>query len=69
MHGGKDGWFRLTNVRANGRFIDGVARVNFVNAPKVHVERQSGLISISAGQMGSYFGTCERVDPTAAGKF
>ena len=68
LHGGSDGWFKLKNVVADGRSIHASAAVNFMNNPKVYIDRVTGTISIS-GRAGDYSGQCQAVDPTTSTKF
>ena len=68
IRGGKDGWFELTNVKVTDRTITASAGINFMNHPKVHIDRLTGTISIN-GKAGSYIGQCEAVDPNAVRKF
>jgi hypothetical protein len=68
LHGGSDGWFKLKNVKANERSIRAEAAVNFMNHPKVYIDRVTGTISIS-GKAGDYSGQCEVIDATAPAKF
>ncbi len=63
MHGGANGWFELKVVSITDRTIDGSAKVNFINLPKVHVDRMTGRISIS-GSSGSFGGECRPYDPS-----
>lgn len=67
-HGGSGGWFELKNLSVSDRVIEGSAAVNFINKPKVHIDRGTGTISIT-GKGGTYVGRCERVDTTAERKF
>ena len=68
IHCGSDGWFKLNNVRVTDRAITASAGINFLNSPKVHIDRLTGTISIN-GKAGSYTGQCEAVDPNAQRKF
>lgn len=68
IHGGKDGWFELTNVKVTDRAITASAGINFMSHPKVHIDRLTGTISIN-GKAGSYTGQCQAVDPNAQRKF
>jgi hypothetical protein len=68
VHGGADGWFKLKNVQADERSIKASAAVNFINNPKVYIDRVTGTISIS-GKAGDYSGQCHLVDPNEAPKF
>lgn len=68
MHGGKDGWFRLKGVSADARSIKATAAVNFMNSPKVFIDRVTGTISIS-GKAGDFTGQCQAMDVNAPAKF
>ena len=68
LHGGADGWFKLKNVVADSRSIHASAAVNFLNNPKVYIDRVTGTISIS-GRAGDYAGQCQVIDASAPAKF
>lgn len=68
LHGGADGWFKLKNVVVDARTIKASAAVNFMNNPKVYIDRVTGTISIS-GKAGDYSGQCQAMDTNAAPKF
>lgn len=68
LHGGSDGWFKLKDVRADARSIHAEVAVNFINHPKVYIDRVTGTISIS-GKSGDYSGECQVIDPNAPAKF
>lgn len=68
IRGGKDGWFKVKNVVADSRSIRGSVAVNFINNPKLHIDRTTGTISIS-GKAGDYAGQCEAASPDAPAKF
>jgi len=68
IRGGSEGWFKLKDVKVTDRAITASAAVNFLNNPKVHIDRLTGTISID-GKAGSYSGQCEAVDPNAQRKF
>ena len=68
LHGGSDGWFKLKNVVTDARSIRASAAVNFMNSPKVYIDRVTGTISIS-GKAGDYSGQCQLIDPNEASKF
>jgi hypothetical protein len=68
LHGGDDGWFRLKNVVADERSIHAEAYVNFLNHPKVYIDRVTGAISIS-GKSGDYSGECQVIDANAPTRF
>ncbi|MFL6758699.1 hypothetical protein [Sphingomonas sp.] len=68
LHGGSDGWFKLKNVKADERSIHASAAVNFMNNPKVYIDRVTGTISIS-GRAGDYSGQCQATPADAPAKF
>lgn len=68
FHGGDDGWFKLKNISADARTIRADVAVNFLNHPKVYIDRVTGTISIS-GKSGDYAGQCQVIDANAAPKF
>jgi hypothetical protein len=68
LHGGSDGWFKLKDVKVDARAIHAEVAVNFMNHPKVYIDRITGTISIS-GKAGDYSGECQAVDTNAPAKF
>lgn len=68
FRGGKEGWFKLKDVKADGHRITASAGVNVLNNPKVHIDRVTGTISIN-GKAGTYTGSCERIDAREPAKF
>ena len=64
IHGGEDGWIKLSKIAMADDSITASAAVNALNHPKIHVDRHSGVISID-GKAGHFVGQCERFDPTA----
>lgn len=68
FHGGDAGWFELKDVVADSRSIRAKALVNFLNHPRVYIDRVTGTISIS-GKSGDYSGECQVIDGSAAPKF
>ena len=68
IHGGNGGWFKLKNVVADARSIHASAAVNFMNSPKVFIDRVTGTISIS-GKAGDYSGQCSVIQADAPAKF
>ena len=68
LHGGDGGWFKLKDVVADARSIHASAAVNFMNNPKVFIDRVTGTISIS-GKAGDYAGQCQAVTADAPAKF
>lgn len=67
VHGGSGGWFELKNLKRNEQEITATAGVNFINSPKVRIDRMTGAISIN-GKAGDYSGNCEPYDPATAVK-
>ena len=68
LHGGKGGWFKLKNVVSDARSIHASAAVNFMNNPKVFIDRATGTISI-LGKAGDFAGQCEAFKGDAPAKF
>ena len=68
IHGGSDGWFRLKDVVADARSVRAKVAVNFMNSPKLFIDRVTGTISIS-GKAGDFAGQCEAVTGDAPAKF
>lgn len=68
IRGGKDGWFELSNVETTERSITANAKVNFLNKPKVHIDRMTGTISI-VGKNGNYIGQCQKVEQAQEAQF
>ena len=62
IHGGEDGWMRLTDIRETPDEITAKAVVNFMSRPNIRIDRISGVISIS-GRIGQFSGRCESYDP------
>jgi hypothetical protein len=65
LHGGEGGWFNLKNIRKTDDEITGTAEVNFINSPKVRLDRRTGAIAIN-GKAGDYSGECQKFDPASA---
>lgn len=68
IRGGSGGWFKLKNVVVDARTIRASAAINFINNPKVFIDRVTGTMSIS-GKAGDYSGQCQVIDATAPAKF
>jgi len=62
IRGGKDGWFEIENLKVGEREITGNAGVNFINSPKLRIDRMTGMISIN-GKSGSFAAQCKAYDP------
>jgi len=67
MRGGKDGWFEVASIKRTDSEITGTININFMNHPKLRLDRYTGAISIS-GRVGNFSGTCEPYDPTTVEK-
>lgn len=61
---GEDGWRTMSDVTINERQIRGRFSLNWLNRPTVVVNRMTGDVSISGGDVlagrASFSGTCER---------
>jgi hypothetical protein len=62
IHGGHDGWFEIKNLAVSDSEITGKVAMNFTNAPRMHISRITGSISID-GHDGSFSGQCRAYDP------
>lgn len=62
IRGGKDGWFEIEKIVKSEDEITGVVQVNFINSPKLRIDRIRGHVSIS-GKAGDYSGMCQPYDP------
>ncbi len=67
LHGGEDGWFKINSLKVGENEITGSVGVNFMNKPKLRIDRLTGAISI-AGKAGDYSGRCVRYDPSEASR-
>jgi len=61
-HGGSGGWFEIRKIVKTDQEITGSIQVNFVNSPKLRLDRITGRISIH-GMNGDYTGECAPYDP------
>lgn len=64
LRGGEDGWFKIKDLSVTDDEITGSVAVNFINNPKMIIDRRTGLIRLS-GKGGDYIGECERFVPSA----
>lgn len=62
IRGGDDGWFKLGSIKIKENEITATIRVNFLNNPKLRLDRYTGAISIS-GKAGDYSGRCQHFVP------
>ncbi len=61
IKGGNNGWFNLEKVAVSDREITATAKVNFLNKPKISIDRMNGTVSINSSS-GSFFGQCSNYD-------
>lgn len=64
IRGGEKGWFRLKSIIVTENEITASVVVNFLNSPKLRLDRMSGAISLS-GSAGDFGGNCLKFDPDA----
>lgn len=64
IRGGKNGWFEIERLKIGENEITGNAGVNFMNSPKVRVDRTTGMLSIS-GKSGNFTAQCKTYDPAS----
>lgn len=70
IHGGSDGWFKLTSVDMQPDEIHASFGINFINHPHFTIDRHSGEINMSGFAHLSFEGNCERgPDADAPPKF
>lgn len=62
LHGGEDGWFDLKNIRVADNEITASIAINFMNNPKLVLDRLTGTVSL-AGKAGQFNGHCQKFDP------
>lgn len=62
IRGGDDGWFKLHDIKLKANEITASIGVNFINNPRLRLDRYTGAISIS-GRAGDYTGQCRPYDP------
>lgn len=55
-----DGWFSVNDFFMNDREITGIVRINALNKPKLHIDRNTGIITL-AGGLCDFTGQCELV--------
>ena len=65
FHGGSAGLFDLKNLRISEREITASVALNFMNSPKLRLDRMTGHIAIN-GSVGAFSGECQPYDPTSA---
>ncbi|WP_420138797.1 hypothetical protein [Sphingomonas sp.] len=65
IHGGKDGWMDIEKLSISDREITGSVGVNFMNSPKLRIDRITSMVSM-AGKAGNFAGRCSAYDPDKA---
>lgn len=68
IRGGKNGWFKLRDLDRSGRAITASIGINFINRPKLHIDRVTTVINIT-GMGGDYTGQCKKVETDAEPQF
>jgi hypothetical protein len=64
---GDDGWFTVRDLQVSDQEIAGKIHINFLNKPKVEIDRRSGVISIASG-LNSFEGRCELLEEGEDGR-
>lgn len=67
LHGGDGGWFDITDIKVSDTEITGTVGVNFMNHPKLVLDRLTGTITLD-GKAGQFNGHCQKFDPSTAPK-
>jgi hypothetical protein len=62
IHGGNDGWYELKNLKIGENEILASAALNWINNPKIRIDRLAGTISIN-GRNSNFSGRCQSYDP------
>ena len=62
LRGGENGWFEIKDIKVSDNEITGTVGVNFINHPKLVLDRLTGTISLS-GKAGQFNGQCRKFDP------
>lgn len=68
VRGGKNGWFRLTDLVVTDTDYTASAKVNLINHPKIRLDRRTGAISID-GKSGHYAGVCNKAPDNQPSRF
>lgn len=63
IRGGKDGWFRMTNLKIGNDQIKGKVYLSFMDKPDIRIDRMSGSVNIN-GNVGNFSGKCQPYDAT-----
>jgi len=65
IRGGDNGWFDIKDIKVSDNEITGTITVNFMNKPKLVLDRLTGTASL-AGKAGQFNGQCQKFDPNTA---
>jgi hypothetical protein len=61
MSGDTGGWYPIESLFINDREITGVVHINFMNQPKLRIDRITGKLSMSGG-VGDFSANCNAAD-------
>ena len=61
MSGDSNGWYPIESLFVGDREITGVVHINFLNQPKLRIDRLTGKLSMSGG-MGDFSADCSAAD-------
>ncbi len=68
MSGDSGGWYPIESLFMNDREITGVVHINFLNQPKMRIDRMTGKLTLSGGA-GEFAGNCSAVEAGSKPKF
>jgi hypothetical protein len=70
IHGGSDGWYKLSKVKVDSSSISGQFSINVLNHPKFSIDRHTGHIELNGFDKLAFNGSCEKApDASAPTKF
>jgi hypothetical protein len=61
IHGGKNGWLKVTKLEVTADRISGKVKFNFLNSSEFEIDRRTGIMTSEAG----FQGDCEKLDLNA----
>jgi hypothetical protein len=61
MSGDNNGWYPIEDLFVNEREITGVVHINFLNKPKLRIDRMTGKLAMTGG-MGDFAADCSAAD-------
>ncbi|MBM3114533.1 hypothetical protein [Jeongeupia naejangsanensis] len=68
LNNAHEGWLTMDQPFVGEKEITGVLALNFLNKPKVRIDRTTGLLTLNGGY-SSFSGACTKVDADAKPKF